>query len=98
MAGMDKNRRLAMRLSGWISLLLLVAPAAAHAAKWVNVAEGAQGRALYLDTDSLQRDGSQIQVWTREVFTDEQRSAHTGVLYYSASTLTRFECMKRTIV
>jgi carbonic anhydrase len=97
MAGMDKNRKLAMHLSSWISLLLLAAPAA-HAAKWVNVAEGAQGHALYLDTDSLQRDGSQIQVWTRQVFTDEQRSPHTGVLYYSASTLTRFDCVKRTIV
>jgi len=85
-----------MRLWSWMLLPVLTMPVA-HAAKWVNVAEGLHARALYLDTDSLQRDGTQIQAWTREVFTEEQRSPHTGVLYFSASTLTRFECMKRTI-
>ena len=29
------------------------------------------------------------------LFTDEQRSPHTGVLYYSTTTLTRFECGTR---
>jgi carbonic anhydrase len=93
---MDWNERIAMRLWSWMLLPVLTMPVA-HAAKWVNVAEGLHARALYLDTDSLQRDGTQIQAWTREVFTEEQRSPHTGVLYFSASTLTRFECMKRTI-
>ena len=93
---MDWNERVAMRLWGWILLPVLAMPAA-HAAKWVNVAEGLHARALYLDADSLQRDGTQIQAWTREVFAEEQRSPHTGVLYFSASTLTRFECTKRTI-
>jgi carbonic anhydrase len=64
----------------------------------VNIAEGAYGRSLYLDSESVQRDGAEVQAWMREVFVDEQRSAHTGVLYYSANTLTRFECTRRTVV
>src|SRR5689334_488736 len=77
---------------------LLLSALSVHAAKWVNVSEGAYARSLYLDSDSLQRDGTQVQGWTREVFSEEQRSPHTGVLYYSATTLTRFECAKRTLV
>ena len=78
-------------------LMALAVPPMAHAAKWVNVAEGSLGRSLYLDSDSLEGDGPQVQAWTREVFSAEQRSPHIGVLYYSASTLTRFECGKRTL-
>jgi carbonic anhydrase len=95
---MDDNRNLRIGLPSLVWLLTLFVTPLGHAAKWVNIAEGAYGRALYLDSDSIQRDGLQVQAWTRETFTEEQRSPHTGVLYYSANTWTRFECGKRTVV
>jgi carbonic anhydrase len=97
MASMDAKRKLTMRAFSGLALLALAVPPLAQAAKWVDVAENAYGRSLYLDSESLQRDGLRVQAWTREVFIDEQRSPHTGVMYYSASTLTRFECGRRTI-
>jgi hypothetical protein len=98
MASMDDNRTFRIRLPSLLWLLMVLVTPVGHAAKWVNIAEGAYGRALYLDTDSIQRDGLQVQAWTRETFTEEQRSPHTGVLYYSANSWTRFECGRRTIV
>jgi carbonic anhydrase len=95
---MDKNLPPCLRWLSLFGLLALWIAPPAHAATWVNVAEGALGRSIYLDSESVQRDGLQVQAWTREVFTAEQRSPHTGVLYYSANTWTRFECGKRTIV
>jgi len=86
-----------MRAFSGIALLALAVAPLAQAAKWVDVAENAYGRSLYLDSESLQREGSRVQAWTREVFIDEQRSPHTGVMYYSASTLTRFDCGRHTI-
>jgi len=97
MSSMDLERKLSMRAFSGIALLALAVAPLAQAAKWVDVAENAYGRSLYLDSDSLQRDGARVQAWTREVFIDEQRSPHTGVMYYSASTLTRFDCSRHTI-
>jgi carbonic anhydrase len=94
---MDSNRRLDRLTWGTLVAALIAAPVPALAAKWVSVVDNAYGRSLYLDSDSVQRGGSEVQVWTREVFVDEQRSRHTGVLYYSASTQVRFDCGRRTI-
>jgi carbonic anhydrase len=80
----------------WLSLLFLLAAAEAPAAKWVSIAEGS-ARAVYLDSEALQRDGTTVHAWTREVYMDEQRSAHIGVLYYSANSRIRFDCAKRTM-
>ena len=86
-----------MRLPVWLPLLLLLPAAEAPAAKWVSVAEGT-ARAVYLDAEGLLRDGNNVRAWTREVYAEEQRSRHTGVLYYSANSLMRFDCVKRTSV
>lgn len=94
---MDPIRLLVRLTWGALVAALGVASFPAHAAKWVSVVENAYGRSLYLDSDSVQRGGPEVQVWTREVFVDEQRSRHTGVLYYSSSTLVRFHCGQRTI-
>jgi carbonic anhydrase len=86
-----------MRLPVWIAFLPLFTSFEAPAAKWVNIADGA-ARAVYLDTEGIQREAAGVRAWTREVYTEEQRSAHTGVLYYSANSLLRFDCAKRTTV
>src|ERR1700687_2352909 len=69
-----------MRVAAWLSLLFLLAAAEAPAAKWVSIADGS-ARAVYLDSEALQRDGTTVHAWTREVYMDEQRSPHVGVLY-----------------
>ena len=84
-----------MRLRPWIPLLLLLVVGETPAAKWVSITDGT-ARAVYLDSEPLQRDGAAIRTWVREVYTQEQRSPHTGVLYYSANSLVQFECVKRT--
>jgi carbonic anhydrase len=84
-----------MRLPSWIPLLLLLVVGETLAAKWVNVIDGST-RAVYLDSEPLQRDGAAVRTWVREVYTQEQRSPHIGVLYYSANSLVHFECVKRT--
>lgn len=81
----------------WIPLVFLLGITQASAAKWVSIAEGAL-RAVYLDTEAVQREGAIVRAWTREVYTDEQRSQHTGVLYYSANSRVSFDCTKRTTV
>jgi carbonic anhydrase len=65
----------------WIPLLFLLGLTEASAARWVGIAEGA-ARAIYLDTEGVQHEGATVRAWTREVYTEEQRSPHTGVLYY----------------
>ena len=84
-----------MRLRSWIPLLLLLVVGETLAAKWVSITDGST-RAVYLDSEPLQRDGAAVRTWVREVYTQEQRSPHTGVLYYSANSLVQFECIKRT--
>ena len=84
-----------MRLRSWIPLLLLLVVGETPAAKWVSITDGST-RAVYLDSEPLQRDGAAVRTWVREVYTQEQRSPHTGVLYYSANSLVHFECIKRT--
>jgi carbonic anhydrase len=84
-----------MRLRSWIPLLLLLVVGETPAAKWVSITDGST-RAVYLDSEPLQRDGAAVRTWVREVYTQEQRSPHTGVLYYSANSLVHFECVKRT--
>jgi len=76
-------------------MLLSVAPAGA--ARWVNITEGPP-RAIYLDTEGLQRDGTEVRAWMREVYLEEHRSEHTGVIYYSANSLIRFDCARRMSV
>ncbi len=85
------------RCSVWFFALLFTASGPALAVKWTSISEGAT-RAVYLDSDSLQRNGVDVRVWTRETFTDEQRSTHTGALYFSSNALLRFDCAKRSIV
>ncbi|MEO8630357.1 MAG: carbonic anhydrase family protein [Betaproteobacteria bacterium] len=85
------------RCSIWFSALLVSASGPALAVKWTTISEGAT-RAVYLDSDSLQRSGPDVRVWTRETFTDEQRSPHTGALYFSSNALLRFDCAKRSSV
>src|SRR4249919_2794867 len=84
-----------MRLAAWIPVLFLIVAAEAPAAKWVSIADGS-ARAVYLDSEPLQRDNASVRSWIREVYTQEQRSQHTGVLYYSANSLMQFDCLKRT--
>jgi carbonic anhydrase len=86
-----------MGLLAWIPLLLLLGLTEASAARWVGIAEGA-ARAIYLDTEGVQHEGATVRAWMREVYTEEQRSPHTGVLYYSANSRMSFDCAKRTTV
>jgi len=79
----------------WIPLALLLAAGPAVAAHWVNITQGPP-RAIYLELEALQRDGYEVRAWMREVYVDEQRSEHTGVIYYSANSLMRFDCARRT--
>lgn len=80
--------------SRWIPLVLLLAAGPAGAAHWVNITQGPP-RAIYLELEALQRDGNEVRAWIREVYLDEQRSQHTGVIYYSANSLMRFDCARR---
>ena len=86
-----------MRVPVWLPLLLLLPAAEVLPAKWVSVVDG-MARAVYLDAEGMLRDGNQVRAWTREVYTEEQRSRHTGALYYSANSLMRFDCSRRTSV
>lgn len=86
-----------MYRSAWVSLLLLLAAGPAGAAHWINITEGPP-RAIYLDTEALQRDGHEVRAWMREVYLEEHRSEHTGVIYYSANSLMRFDCPRHISV
>jgi carbonic anhydrase len=74
---------------------MALAWAPAHAARWLPVTESSI-RAVYLDTAGAARDGTYVRAWVREVYTNEQRSDQVGVMYYSANTLTSYDCARRT--
>ncbi|MCW5619811.1 MAG: carbonic anhydrase family protein, partial [Burkholderiales bacterium] len=84
-----------MRVHYLILLLGLSFATPAMAGRWVTVVDGST-RAVHLDTAGIQREGSRLRAWVREVYAREQRSQHTGVLYYSSNTLIDYDCRKRT--
>jgi carbonic anhydrase len=74
---------------------MAIAWPSAYAARWLPVTESSI-RAVYLDAAGASREGTYVRAWVREVYTNEQRSDQVGVMYYSANTLTGYDCARRT--
>ena len=92
-----------------ISLALaLTIPVAAHAQRtayklppsetqrWALAAEGeASGMRVYIDTQTMTRDGSRVTVWVRDVYRGPVTNS-LGTNFWSSVTLTVFDCAART--
>lgn len=61
-----------MKRPGLILTLLLLIPIQSIAANWVEVVNGINESTSYIDTDSIQRDGHKVTVWSRHMFYQSQ--------------------------